>query len=44
MDVLKRAWEAGFTDAVWARRDPDLVILHGEPEFERLYPPSVQGV
>jgi hypothetical protein len=23
---------------VWTRRDPDLAILHGEPEFERLYP------
>jgi serine/threonine protein kinase/Tfp pilus assembly protein PilF len=40
MEVLKRAWEAGFKDAVWARRDPDLTILHDEPEFNRLYPPS----
>ena len=38
MDVLRKAWDAGFRDAVWARRDPDLVILHGEPEFNRLYP------
>ena len=30
--------EAGFQDSVWARRDPDIAILHGEPEFERLYP------
>jgi len=22
------------------RRDPDVAILHGEPEFERLYPAS----
>lgn len=22
----------------WARRDPDLAPLHGNPEFERLYP------
>ena len=36
--ALSKAWEAGFKDAVWARRDPDLAILHGEPEFERLYP------
>jgi serine/threonine protein kinase/Tfp pilus assembly protein PilF len=38
MDALRKAWEAGFRDAVWARRDPDLALLHGEPEFARLYP------
>jgi Flp pilus assembly protein TadD len=40
LDALKKAWDAGFKDAVWARRDPDLAILHGEPEFEWLYPES----
>ena len=38
LDTLKKAWEAGFKDTEWARRDPDLALLHGEPEFERLYP------
>ena len=38
LDALRKAWEAGFHDAVWARRDPELLPLHGEPEFERLYP------
>jgi serine/threonine protein kinase/Flp pilus assembly protein TadD len=38
LDTLKKAWEAGFTDATWARRDPDLALLHDDPEFERLYP------
>ena len=38
LDALGKAWEAGSKDAVWTRRDPDLAILHGEPEFERLYP------
>ncbi len=36
--ALGKAWELGFKDAVWARRDPDLALLHGEPEFERMYP------
>lgn len=38
LDALKKAWAAGFKDAVWARRDPDLAILHDEPEFEAMYP------
>jgi serine/threonine protein kinase/Tfp pilus assembly protein PilF len=38
MDALRKAWEAGSKDAVWTRRDPDLVLLHGDAEFERLYP------
>ena len=38
LDALRKAWEAGFRDAVWARRDPDLTLLHGEAEFDRLYP------
>ena len=38
MDALRKAWEAGFRDPDWARRDPDLAALHGQPEFERLYP------
>jgi tetratricopeptide (TPR) repeat protein len=38
MAALKKAWDAGFIDPDWARRDPDLAILHGDPEFEKLYP------
>jgi serine/threonine protein kinase/Flp pilus assembly protein TadD len=38
LDTLHKAWEAGFHDSVWARRDPDLLMLHGDPEFNRLYP------
>lgn len=38
LDALKRAWEAGSRDADWARRDPDLTLLHDDPEFQRLYP------
>jgi serine/threonine protein kinase/Tfp pilus assembly protein PilF len=36
--TLTKAWEAGFKDPAWARRDPSLAILHGDPEFDRLYP------
>lgn len=40
LSALRKASEAGARDATWARRDPDLAILHGHPEFERLYPPT----
>ena len=36
--ALGKARAAGFRDADWARRDPDLQLLYGDPEFERLYP------
>ena len=42
LDALSKAWAAGFRDAVWARRDPDLAPLHGEPEFERMYPEKAE--
>ena len=40
MEALKKAWHSGFREPDWVRRDPDLAILHGDPEFEKLYPPS----
>ena len=40
LDVLRKARAAGFRDADWAQRDPDLALLRGDPEFDRLYPPS----
>ena len=38
LDALTRAHRVGMTDPTWARRDPDLAPLHGNPEFEKLYP------
>jgi Flp pilus assembly protein TadD len=40
LDALSKAWRAGFRDSDWVRGDPYLNLLHGEPEFERLYPAS----
>jgi hypothetical protein len=36
--TLRMAWEAGFKDFTWVRRDPDLAMLRDEPEFDRLCP------
>jgi non-specific serine/threonine protein kinase len=41
LEALRKAKDAGWKDATWARRDPDLAIVHGDPEFEKLYPPAV---
>ena len=40
LDALRKAWEAGWTDPNWVRHDPDLALLHDDPEFDRLYPPG----
>jgi serine/threonine protein kinase/Flp pilus assembly protein TadD len=40
IEALQRAWKLGYRDADWVRKDPDLEILHGDPEFEKLYPAS----
>ncbi len=42
LEALTKAWQAGFKDAVWARRDPDLAFIHGDPEFDKLYPEKRQ--
>ena len=38
MGALKKAWDAGYRNPAWIRQDPDLAKLHGDPEFERLFP------
>ncbi|HEX6572709.1 MAG TPA: TIR domain-containing protein [Steroidobacteraceae bacterium] len=36
IDALKQAFEAGYTNIGWMRNDPDLVPLHGVPEFQEM--------
>ena len=39
LSAIAKAWNSGFKDADWARRDPDLAPIRDEPEFQKLYPP-----
>jgi serine/threonine protein kinase len=43
LEALAKAWRAGFRDADWARRDPDLAAVRDEPEFEKLFPEQAEG-
>ena len=40
MNALKKAWDAGYRNPAWIRQDPDLTKLHGNTDFERLFPAS----
>ena len=39
INALNKARDAGYSNTPWARQDPDLTLLHGDPEFEKLFPP-----
>ncbi len=43
LEALRKCWNAGYRDAEWARRDTALTLVHGDPEFERLYPERPSG-
>jgi serine/threonine protein kinase/Tfp pilus assembly protein PilF len=36
LSVFRRCVEAGYHNALWATKDPDLGILHDDPEFQKL--------
>jgi len=38
LDLLRRSLAAGYANADWPRQDPDLKILHDDPEFLKLFP------
>jgi serine/threonine protein kinase/Flp pilus assembly protein TadD len=42
MEVLQRSVAHGYGNADWPRQDPDLRILHDDPEFLKLFPPKLK--
>jgi tetratricopeptide (TPR) repeat protein len=36
LETLKKVFACGYSNRNWAANDPDLVLLHGDPEFEKL--------
>jgi len=36
LDTFRRCVEAGYHNAIWATQDPDLAVIHDDPEFLRL--------
>jgi serine/threonine protein kinase/Flp pilus assembly protein TadD len=39
LDLLRRALAAGYSNFDWPRQDPDLISLHNDLEFLKLFPP-----
>jgi serine/threonine protein kinase/Flp pilus assembly protein TadD len=40
LDLLRRALASGYSNFDWPRQDPDLISLHADPEFLKLFPPK----
>jgi serine/threonine protein kinase/Flp pilus assembly protein TadD len=43
LDLLRRALGAGYANFAWPGQDPDLSLLHDDPEFLRLFPSGGKG-
>ncbi len=39
LEAMHKAHRAGYRGGEWARRDPDLALIQGDPAFEALFPP-----
>jgi non-specific serine/threonine protein kinase len=40
LEMLRRCFAAGYANFDWPRQDPDLKILHDDPDFKKLFPSS----
>jgi len=44
LEAMQKSCRAGYRGGEWARRDPDLALLHGDPAFESLFPEQPAAV
>ena len=40
LDMLRRALASGYSNVDWPRQDPDLNLVHNDPEFLKMFPPK----
>ncbi len=40
LELLRRSLASGYSNADWPRQDPDLRLVHDDPEFMKLFPPK----
>jgi tetratricopeptide (TPR) repeat protein len=40
LDLIRRAVAHGYANFDWPQQDPDLMLLHSDPEFMKLFPPK----
>ena len=40
LDLLRRSLAAGYANFDWPHQDPDLNLLHSDPDFLKLFPPT----
>jgi non-specific serine/threonine protein kinase len=38
LELLKSALANGYANFDWPRQDPDLSLLHDDPEFQKMFP------
>jgi serine/threonine protein kinase/tetratricopeptide (TPR) repeat protein len=43
LEAFRRCVDAGYHNAIWATSDPDLAIIHDDPEFQRLAQQQPRG-
>jgi len=41
LELIRRALAHGYANFDWPQQDPDLNLIHNDPEFVKLFPPKI---